>query len=501
MMTALNAIGQNFSNADLEGNMGMSATPPDWFVVSSSDPVCQAYNNMAATPDVTGLQGPVPSLGITGAPYSGNSFVSGLISGIPGAHHQEGIRQTVNGLTPGKQYTISFYQAVVKQNNQLDPSGSWGVYVDNQLLEISIPSTSNLAFDDPSLLWEERSIPFIPTNSVHSIKFLPMDDDPSQLVPNESLRMGIDHLSLTLDSSHVYHDTICFGDLATIWSEGASQYHWIPLNDTGNVLGYDSILHVSPDSTSHYLCITNLDTNLATVTVLFPPTLELGEDHFICSGQSTVIHPDVYNAEAHHWSDGSSGYDLETTQNGQVWMIAENTCGTVQDSLWIHWDSLEYHDFGFDSVGCSYQKISLNAYFPHAWYEWSQGSFESSIIAEQSGDYWVEVGNACGSKIHEFRIDYQHCEILVEMPNVFTPDNDGINDHFVPIQLEHFKEYHLFILNRWGEVIFESFNINDGWDGKIKGQDANESVYFYKVDYTSFDGNNNSIQGSLTLVR
>jgi len=497
----MNVMGQNFSNADLEGNIGMSTAPPNWFTVSSSDPVCQAYSNMAATPDVTGLQGPVSAIGINGIPYSGNAFVSGLISGIPGAYHQEGIRQTINGLTPGKPYTITFFQTVVKQSNQLDSSGSWGVYIDNQLLDISIPSSSSLPFDNPSLTWEERSIAFIPTSTVHSIKFLPMDDDPSQLVPFESLRMGIDNINLAPDSSHIYHDTICYGDLATIWAEGATQYHWTPLNDASNVLSNDSILHVSPDSTSYYLCITDLDTNLATVTVLFPPTLDLGEDHHICQGDSTLIHPDVQDADAHQWSDGTSGFDLETNENGQIWMIAENVCGTAKDSLWIHWDSLEFHDFGFDSVSCSYQSIELNAFFPNAWYEWNQGSFEPSIIAENPGDYWVEVGNACGSKIHEFHIEFHHCELTIQFPNVFTPDNDGVNDHFIPIKSEHLKEYHLFILNRWGEVIFESHNISNGWDGTIKGDDASESVYFYKADYTSFDGNNNSIQGSLTLMR
>ncbi|XOV68559.1 MAG: gliding motility-associated C-terminal domain-containing protein [Fluviicola sp.] len=502
VMFALNVMGQNFSNADLEGNVGMSATPPDWYAVSSSDPVCQAYNNMVATPDITGSQGPVTAIGLVGVPHSGNSFVSGLISGLPGAHHQEGIRQTVHGLTPGKPYTISFYQTVVKQNNQLDNSGSWGVYADNQLIQVTQPSQSSLAFDDPSLIWEERNISFTPTHTVHSFKFLPMDDDPSQAVPMESLRMGIDNITLTPDSSHVYHDTICYGELATIWAEGASQYHWISYNDPGNVLGYDSILQVSPDSTSHYWCITNLDTNLVTVTVLFPPTLDLGPDHKICMGDATIIHPDVHHANTHLWSDGSNGYDLETDQDGLVWMIAENNCGVARDSVLIAYDSLEFHDFGFDTMICTYETVELSAYYPNASYSWNQGSTEPSILAEHAGDYWVKVENECGAFMHEFHVEFDpECEILIEMPNVFTPDNDGVNDFFVPVQHEHLQSYHLFVLNRWGEIIFESVDINLGWDGTIQGENANESVYFYKVDYSDFHSENNSVQGSFTLVR
>lgn len=501
LMLALNAMGQNFNNADLEGNVGMSSTPPDWFSVSSSDPVCQAYNNIAATPDITGLQGPVPLIGVSGAPHSGNTFVSGLLSGTPGAHHQEGIRQTLTGLTPGKPYTITFFQTVVKQDNHLDNSGSWGVYADNQLLGISAPSSSALNFDDPTLIWDERSISFIPTNTIHSIKFLPKDDDPSQVVPLESLRMGIDHITLTPDSSHVYHDTICYGDLATIWASGANQYHWIPLNDPNNALGYDSVLYVSPDSTSHYYCITNLDTNLVTVTVLHSPTLELGPDHFVCPGDSTLIYPDVQNADAHHWSDGSSGYDLETDQNGLVWMIAENTCGSARDSLWIHWDSLQNVDLGLDTSICSNESLQLDVFYPEATYEWNHGSLEPSVLIESSGDYWVEISNHCGTKVHEFHIEQYPCNVSINMGNVFTPNNDGVNDFFVPINYKHVQEYRLLILNRWGTVIFESTDIEIGWDGTIHGEDASESVYFWKVDYAGVDENNNTIQGSLTLVR
>ncbi|MCR9173530.1 MAG: gliding motility-associated C-terminal domain-containing protein [bacterium] len=502
LMFALNSMGQNFSNAGLEGTACMSSTPPSWFVVSFSDPVCQAFNAVLATPDITGLQGPAPSIGVSGNPYSGNSFISGLIANDAGNFYQEGIRQTVTGLTPGKPYTISFYQSVVKQDNQLDSSGRWSVFIDNQLIGHSHSSNSTLTFDDVALIWEERSISFVPTSSTHSFKFLPTDDDPDQTVPFESLRMGIDQITLAPDSTQIHHDTICHGDVATIWAEGAGDYHWTPMNDPTSVLSYDSTLHTSPDSTTHYWCITNLDSNIVTVTVIHPPSLELGQDHFVCPGETVVIHPDVHGAHSHLWSDGSQGFDLETNENGQVWMIAENTCGSIKDSLWIYWDSLATQDFGFDTMLCSFETIELNVFYPNASYEWNHGSLAPSTLIEHAGDYWVDVHNECGTFTHEFHITSDpNCELLIDLPNVFTPDGDGVNDYFVPINQEHVQSYHLMILNRWGEVLFESYEVGIGWDGLVRGERASESVYFYKVDYADYDGNNNSLQGSLTLMR
>ncbi len=500
-MFALNALGQNFTNPDLEGTVNMSSTPNGWFSVSHSDPNCQATNNMSASPDITGVQGPVAVIGVSGIPQSGNSFVSGLISESNAIHHQEGIRQTVNGFVIGKSYTLNFYQAVVKQNNHLDTSGSWQVFLDDQLIGTSYPSTSALAFDNNNLIWEERSMQFMATSSSHMLKFLPFDDDSDITSPNESLRMGIDNIQLTPDSSHVYHDTICAGEMATIWASGAHQYHWTAYDDHNHILGYDSVLHVYPDSTSHYWCINNLDTNLVTVTVLHPPSLDLGENHLVCPGESVLIIPDVHNANSHHWSDGSSGYTYETDLSGMHWMIAQNQCGEAADSTWIFWDSISSIDLGFDTSLCSTQSLDLDVFYSDAHYSWNDGSTDPTMQTSATGDYWVEISNNCGSSLHEFHLVFHECHGALEMPNVFSPNNDGVNDFFLPVHYEHLEEYTLVILNRWGQTVFTSDKPTNGWNGKIRNENASKSVYFWKVTYTDINGSKVKMDGSLTLVR
>ena len=501
MMITCCAYGQNFNNSDLEGSVNMSATPPGWFSVSFSDNNCQAYNTIAATPDITGVSGPIPGIGISGQPFSGNSFVSGLISGNAGALHHEGIRQIVNGLIPGKPYTIKFYQTVVKQNNQLDTSGAWSVFLDNTLMGISAPSASPLTYNNQNLIWEERTLSFTATQSSHQFKFLPTDDDTDQTVPNESLRMGIDHITLFPDSSHVHHDTICLGELATVWAEGANQYHWVSINDPDNVLSYDATLHISPDSTAHYWCITDLDTSLATVTVLHPPMVNLGPDRYICAGDSITIPAEVQHANIHYWDNGSTAPELHTGQEGMHWFIAENGCGIASDSVSIHVDTINALNFGWDSSICSHESIILEVYHPNSSYTWNDGSYYESINVTTPGNYIVTINNACGSSTHEFNIHVHSCPSTLEMPNVFSPNNDGTNDYFVPIHTNHILTYQCIILNRWGDTVYETADLTKGWDGFIKGQRASEGVYFWKVVYSSPQANNIEEHGSLTLVR
>ena len=72
----------------------------------------------------------------------------------------------------------------------------------------------------------------------------------------------------------------------------------------------------------------------------------------------------------------------------------------------------------------------------------------------------------------------------LQMPNVFTPNADQINDVFGPIEMVHYENYHLEIRNRWGKLIFETTNPQIYWDGTFNEEDCTEGVYFWQVSYS-----------------
>jgi len=61
-------------------------------------------------------------------------------------------------------------------------------------------------------------------------------------------------------------------------------------------------------------------------------------------------------------------------------------------------------------------------------------------------------------------------------------------------------EYHLLIFNRWGEMVFESFNLSAGWDGLYKGKPAKQDVYMWKVIGKYINGRGFIKTGDVTLL-
>ena len=85
-------------------------------------------------------------------------------------------------------------------------------------------------------------------------------------------------------------------------------------------------------------------------------------------------------------------------------------------------------------------------------------------------------------------------------PNAFTPNGDGRNDRFL-IQSVFVENYVLQIYDRWGRMVFESLNPDDGWDGNFEGRSMQEGVYIFVVNGTALDGRDIKHTGSLTLIR
>lgn len=78
-----------------------------------------------------------------------------------------------------------------------------------------------------------------------------------------------------------------------------------------------------------------------------------------------------------------------------------------------------------------------------------------------------------------------HEELLIYVPNTFTPDGDQYNNVFQPVFTSGFdpNDYHLTIFNRWGETLFESHNDKEGWDGTYGGRMAKEGTYLWKIEF------------------
>lgn len=96
----------------------------------------------------------------------------------------------------------------------------------------------------------------------------------------------------------------------------------------------------------------------------------------------------------------------------------------------------------------------------------------------------------------------QISESKLEMPNVFTPNGDGINDIYKAKDgYQSLVEFHAYIFNRWGQKLFEWTDPSQGWDGKYNGKDVKQGVYYVLVKAKGADGRKFNIRRDVNLLR
>ena len=91
-------------------------------------------------------------------------------------------------------------------------------------------------------------------------------------------------------------------------------------------------------------------------------------------------------------------------------------------------------------------------------------------------------------------------ESLIEVPNAFVPGN-GVNGKFKVLRRGDATLKSFTVFNRWGMKVFETSDINEGWDGTFKGEAQPMGVYIYTIDAVSVTGKRFTKQGNVTLVR
>ena len=96
---------------------------------------------------------------------------------------------------------------------------------------------------------------------------------------------------------------------------------------------------------------------------------------------------------------------------------------------------------------------------------------------------WVT--NEYGCKDSTFKEIVINDEPLFYVPNAFTPDSDGLNPEFKPVMTAGYDpwDYHLTIYNRWGEMLFESYDAFYGWDGTFGGEIVASGVYVWAIEF------------------
>ncbi|MGN0187721.1 MAG: gliding motility-associated C-terminal domain-containing protein [Paludibacteraceae bacterium] len=124
----------------------------------------------------------------------------------------------------------------------------------------------------------------------------------------------------------------------------------------------------------------------------------------------------------------------------------------------------------------------------------------------ESGSYRVRL--VATSEVCEFvdSLDVKVLDSSLEVPNVFTPNGDGVNDEF-RVAFKSLATYSCQIFNRWGRLVYKSNDPGKGWDGTINGKPAAPGAYYYVIQATGTDVDDDGkpvkykLSGDINLLR
>jgi len=322
--------------------------------------------------------------------------------------------------------------------------------------------------------------------------------------------------------------TICIGESVELMASGASNYQWSP--PAFVIDGTSNMPTVIPNDTTDFQVImyNNIlcpDTGIVTVNVLKRIDGVVGPDQEICVGQSVQLEAipivtSLNGVTTYEWipatglSNPNIADPIASPNETIIYTvtISSGSCEPDQANVLIEVGGTPFVDAGPDQVITQGETTELTAFSPNiVTYYWTDinDNFISndqtiSVSPSSSTSYIVEVGNEACRDIDTVDIlILEDCEEgRVRVPNIFTPNNDGVNDEFKVNPGLGVAEISTFkIFNRWGELVFNANSESINWDGTHNGSDVDPGVYVYYIDLVCTNGQKSIRKGNITLLK
>ena len=317
-----------------------------------------------------------------------------------------------------------------------------------------------------------------------------------------------------IDSLFVSEDfcSLSNGTLNAFASLGISPYDYSIVQDTDTILfnSNGSFENLSSGSYQLYLsdslnCFTTTDFSINETPA---PLINL-MDTALCNLSYQVTAVESFTGSIWSASSENISFDDNTSLNpyftasesGQDIINFQDTlCGTEESFqiTFIPDPNTEIRD----TMLCIGELYTLQAVIEpqNFTYLWNNGSTSTSVNMSETGLFIVTVANTCGEFSDSANIVFFDCDL--EPPNVFTPNDDGVNDNFQLIQYQGIKTFQCYIYNRWGNLMADYDKPDFLWDGKNKkGNMAEDGVYFYVIQAVTNGGKEINKHGKVHLIR
>jgi gliding motility-associated-like protein len=237
---------------------------------------------------------------------------------------------------------------------------------------------------------------------------------------------------------------------------------------------------------------------------VFPnPAINLPKDSLLCLGaQATLSAGNGYSS--YLWNTGNTSPSINVSSVGTYWVsvIDINGCKGNDTTNITRLLPVPNAFLPNDTILCTYMSMQLKPSNSYKNYLWSNGSITSSITISQPGTYWLQVHDNydCIGK-DSIIINPKQCLEGFYIPKAFTPNKDGKNDIFRPLIFGNVISLRFTIYDRWGQRIFETSELQKGWDGKVNGIDTNSDVFVWFCTYQIQGQEIKKEKGTFVLIR
>lgn len=317
----------------------------------------------------------------------------------------------------------------------------------------------------------------------------------------------------------------CIGDSVKLIPRGVTggnavyTYRWT--SPSSQVLSTADTLWVHVPADSSYTlhvqdqCGYSADSVFTTRIPHYAPfRISLTGDTTICAGDSIALRAlvtggsGVYTMdwEGRSWSDPI--YTYAGDQNDQFTVDVIDRCGAFISAVThvaVEHAVAKILIYNQGQDDWLFQAATYPNYMPVMIWDLGDGTFVKATSTTHSyedlEDHWVTLHtiSAEGCKAMDSLLIKPPGTLF--FPNAFTPDGDGINDDFGPVQ-SSVIEFHITIFDRWGHVVYDSDDINHRWNGTVNGGDpATSGVYVYKYRAKGHYYEANEKYGFVTLLR
>lgn len=231
------------------------------------------------------------------------------------------------------------------------------------------------------------------------------------------------------------------------------------------------------------------------------PVLNLGRDTALCPSSSIFLNAGK-GFSSYLWQNGSKDSTLMVTQPGKYFVTVTDACGGIfRDTIIVGSNPPVLFDAGPNRVKCDIDTVQLVGTPEFADYLWSNNETTSTITVDKPGLYSLQVTDDNGCVGKKFvSVSLKECSLFY-IPNAFTPNRDGLNDIFKPVISGNLAHYSFAVYNRYGQKVFESTNLSQGWDGRFYNTRVPIGIFVWTCSYQFTGLKMENKRGTVVLIR